>query len=100
MYGTPTMYIDMLTVLNQKMQEDPDILEKMSCLERFYTGGACCLPEIISKLRTYFKGTNITVNHVNSASNILFLLHDSDWQKLKDIFIVPVHYSLDILSSI
>lgn len=59
----------MLTILRQKLKEDPQTLEKMSSLERFYTGGASCLPEVIVKLRTDFKKTKISVSYIEIRLN-------------------------------
>lgn len=61
MYGTPTMYIDLTTVLKERVKNDPELLSKLNCLERFFSGGSICLPEVIKKLKQQLKSIKFTV---------------------------------------
>lgn len=56
------MFIDLLSNLNNRAQEDPKIYQKFTCVQRMFTGGATCLPEVINNLKKHFPWLKVTVS--------------------------------------
>ncbi|XP_065224462.1 medium-chain acyl-CoA ligase ACSF2, mitochondrial-like [Planococcus citri] len=52
--GTPTMFIDIIRIMKNKAQDDPQIYEKLSSVQRIINGGASILPDTIVQLKALF----------------------------------------------
>lgn len=56
------MYVDILNIANRRAaSQDPQIFSKTLRLERFFSGGAICLPEIVIKLKKHFGDIKFSV---------------------------------------
>lgn len=60
-YGTPTMYKDLMTVCEERSIVDSKLGDKMACVEILHSGGAMCFPETMTKLRKHFKNSRFMV---------------------------------------
>ncbi|XP_045571742.1 medium-chain acyl-CoA ligase ACSF2, mitochondrial isoform X3 [Salmo salar] len=76
LYGTPTMYIDMLG--------QPDLHKyDLSSVETGYTGGSPCPPEVMRKLKTHMNVKNIITSYgTTENSPITFLGFPRDNEEL------------------
>lgn len=88
LYGTPTMYVDLLSCIQPLCAEIPDIREQLGSPVIALSAGAPCSPTLFNKIRDTFG-----VNHLISAfgmteiSPVAFLstLNDSEDQMLNYI---------------
>lgn len=62
LYGTPTMFIDIITVATKIMETDRRIFEKLSSLELALTAGAICTPELFGKMKNILSFKHIFVS--------------------------------------
>ncbi|XP_065205855.1 medium-chain acyl-CoA ligase ACSF2, mitochondrial-like [Planococcus citri] len=62
-YGTPTMHIDLIRITKNRAQNDPQIYDKMSSVQRFFNGGALILPDTIKQLKTLFKNAKFSCGY-------------------------------------
>ncbi|XKL65481.1 hypothetical protein PGB90_008901 [Kerria lacca] len=53
-YGTPTMYIDLITIAQNRLKTDPSIFSKLSSLEIAVTSGALCTPDLFKQMMKTF----------------------------------------------
>lgn len=67
-YGTPTMFTDLITVTRKRLPNDPSIYKKLSSLELALTSGAYCTPELFKEMKKVFNFKRIQVV-------LIFLVH-------------------------
>lgn len=60
-YGTPTMFTDLVTIVRKREPSDPLIHSKISSLESALTSGAYCTPELFKEMKRVLKFKRIQV---------------------------------------
>lgn len=75
MYGTPTMYIDLINVTKKLEEADRSIRSKMESLEIAVTAGALCTPELFRKMKYYFnfKHIYVSIRFIENLNMFCFL---------------------------
>ncbi|XP_065221994.1 medium-chain acyl-CoA ligase ACSF2, mitochondrial-like [Planococcus citri] len=76
--GTPTMFIDFITIVKNRAQSDPQIYEKISSVERFFSAGALIFPDTITLLKTLFKNSKFSVKVVDENNQLVPFGHPGE----------------------
>lgn len=87
-YGTPTMYIDLITIAQNRLKTDPSIFSKLSSLEIAVTSGALCTPDLFKQMMKTFNLKKIYVSDFRIKILILQIT------KCNQNFIFSCYYSL------
>ncbi|XP_065215188.1 medium-chain acyl-CoA ligase ACSF2, mitochondrial-like [Planococcus citri] len=83
MYGTPTMYIDLMTVANKMAVSDPTVFSKLSSLEVALTAGSLCPPDLFRKMKEQFHFKRIYSGYgMTETSPIVFFSSPNDPEHL------------------
>ncbi|XP_065205857.1 medium-chain acyl-CoA ligase ACSF2, mitochondrial-like [Planococcus citri] len=83
LYGTPTMYIDLITIVNKMAITDPAVFSKLSSLEVAVTAGAICPPELFRKMKKIFNFKRIYSGYgMTEVSPIAFFSSPTDSEYL------------------
>ncbi|XP_065222001.1 medium-chain acyl-CoA ligase ACSF2, mitochondrial-like [Planococcus citri] len=92
-YGTPTMYIDLIRVVKNRAQSDPQVYEKISSVERFFSAGALILPDTIMQLKTLFRNSKFSCGYgmTETAGTIFISLPDDP----EEVLHTTVGHTLD-----
>ncbi|KAK7582443.1 hypothetical protein V9T40_013888 [Parthenolecanium corni] len=92
-YGTPTMFTDLITVTRKRLPNDPSIYKKLSSLELALTSGAYCTPELFKEMKKVFNFKRIQSGYgMTEVSPIAFYSQPDDSM---EVATTTVGYPLD-----
>lgn len=100
-YGTPTMYIDLINVTRKLEEVDQSIRSKMRSLEIAVTAGALCTPELFRKMKYYLNLKHIYSGYgMTEVGPIAFFStsNDTEYQVTSTIGCVLDHTEVKVIN--